>query len=168
MDNYDINDFMINLKIISKIKEKDKMYVKNKLIHIETPYPLQFVYRTINRSSRKETTRYLLSFYRNLKIYIDNIFKKRYMNPDNFNNNPTLAHKEYIFFIQERQDLSDIKNNILYSNSGLSNLIKTYHKDLNMMNCLEHIINNNNRLIDYCRRMISQIKEDYLNIMSSK
>jgi len=168
MDNYDINDFMINLKIISKIKEKDKMYVKNKLIHIEPPYPLQFVYRTINRSSRKETTRYLLSFYRNLKIYIDNIFNKRYMNPDNFINNPTLAHKEYIFFIQERQDLSDIKNNILYSNSGLSNLIKTYHKDLNMINCLEHIISNNNRLIDYCRRMISQIKEDYLNIMSSK
>lgn len=167
MDNYDINDFMVNLKIISKIKEKDKLYIKNKLVHIEPPYALQFVYRTINRSSRKETTRYLFSFYRSLKIYVDNIFNKRYMNPDNFINNPTLAHKEYIFFIQERQVISDIKNHIIYSNSGLYNLIKTYHKDLNMINCLEHIINNNNKLIENCRIMISQIKKDYLNIMSS-
>ena len=54
--NYD--DVILNLKILSKIKEKEKLIISNKLFNIDKRYG-QFIVRYLNDDNRQDTLKHL-------------------------------------------------------------------------------------------------------------
>ena len=54
--NYD--DVILNLKILSKIKEKEKLIISNKLFNIDKRYG-QFICRSITDDNRNDTIRHI-------------------------------------------------------------------------------------------------------------
>tara|TARA_B110000208_G_scaffold191467_1_gene258412 strand:+ start:3536 stop:3958 length:423 start_codon:yes stop_codon:yes gene_type:complete len=54
--NYD--DVILNLKILSKIKEKEKLIISNKLFNIDKRY-IQFIVRTLTDDNRNDTIRHI-------------------------------------------------------------------------------------------------------------
>jgi hypothetical protein len=117
----DIEDNILNLKIISKIKENDKLCTHEKIIKIDPPSILQGVNRWINSEGRGVTLEKLKEIINNSlkiteKLLEDEKFKKDHNLKDLEENNSQIFQKFII----------EMTNSLL----GLENLKKTYCDDI--------------------------------------
>lgn len=117
----DIEDNILNLKIISKIKENDKLCTHEKIIKIDPPSILQGVNRWINSEGRAVTLDKLKDIINNSlkiteKLLEDEKFKKDNNLKDLEENNSQIFQKFII----------EMTNSLL----GLENLKKTYCEDI--------------------------------------
>ena len=121
-----------NLKIISNIKEYDKLIIdENKHIDIDSPTYLQFARRWWSGRNRLNTLNYLKNcVYRDAFIIIDNTLKNEIKNKINMNYFEQSNHNILQKF------LLDLKNSI----RGLQNLKITYNNDVSFKSNLDVII----------------------------
>lgn len=135
-----IQNILINLNIISKIKPYDKIYInKDNLITIEYNSILQGFYRFFYNNSREKNLTNLLIFYQTVYSTIDDLLNSQYLNIENILNYIKEDNDEYnkVF-----SNLSKLKHYLLLSIDGINNLKKTYHGDIVTDSKLEIIINN--------------------------
>ena len=117
----EIEDNILNLKIISKIKEHDKLCTHDKIIKIDPPSILQGVNRWINSEGRGVTLDKLKNIINNSlsiteKLLENEKFKKENNIKDLEENNSQIFQKFII----------EMTNCLL----GLENLKKTYNEDI--------------------------------------
>ena len=124
-----LDDFILDLKILSKIKSGQKLSLgENNNIYIDTSY-LQYFYRLFGDSSRNSTIEYLEILDKNISAKIETIINNQEQKIDLF-----LDSKENI--------LLNISHNLSLSLVGLNNLINTYISDELIVSKLEMLIHN--------------------------
>lgn len=117
----DIEDNILNLKIISKIKEGDKLCISDKIIKIDPPSILQGVNRWINSEGRGVTLDRLKNIIDDTLNITEKLLdseknKKDAIEKDLDENNSQIFQKFII----------EMTNSLL----GLENLKKTYNQDI--------------------------------------
>ena len=116
-----IEEIMLNLKMISSINPNDKLYLEDRLFKIDSPTIIQGFTRWFNDYSRTKTMENIDDLVGLTTIYVDAIFKK----------------------IQRTSDDNRICQNILVEISnvikGLQNLKITYSNDTFIQSKLEII-----------------------------
>lgn len=133
-----LQNILINLNILSKIKPYDKIYInKDNLITIETNTILQGLIRFIYNNGREKNINNLNTFYSDVFNLIDDILNSHYLHITT--NNIDIENDD---FIRISTNLSKINFYLKSSLSGLNNLRKTYHDDIVSDSKLEIIINN--------------------------
>jgi len=138
MENYidldilpDEKNVFTNLKIISNIKEYDKLIINNKQIDIDNPSYLQFMRRWWNGRNRLNTLLYLKDY----------VYKDAFLLIDNTLQNEIKKKIIKIFFEHSNHNilqkfLIELKNSI----RGLQNLKITYNSDVSFKSQLDIII----------------------------
>jgi hypothetical protein len=116
-----IEEIMLNLKMVSSINPNDKLYLEERLFKIDSPTIIQGFMRWFNDYSRIKTMEHIDDLVGLTTIYIDGIFKKT----------------------QITNDDNRICQNILVEISnvikGLQNLKQTYSTDIFIQSKLEII-----------------------------
>ena len=125
-----LDDYILDLKIISKIKPNYKLSIINDKISIDTN-SLQSLTRYFSSYSRGDTIEYLENLDKQLLIHIEKLINTK--------------DSELNLMFNSRSNILvtltyDLKLGIL----GLNNLINTYQKDELIVSKLEIIINNFN------------------------
>ena len=127
-----IDNIILNLKIISEIRKKDKLSVIEDLVAIDKPGPLQGIKRWYSNNNRLITIEKIESIVvKSIKITKDkiNIIK----------NNDNLVDKQYF-----EEDISQffhrLSFNLTNSIKGLNNLKLTYINDISIKTRLDLII----------------------------
>lgn len=128
----DIKCIFINLKIISNIKEYDKLITSDdKQIEIDNASYLQFMRRWWNGRNRNSTLNYLKDFvYRDAFKVIDNTLQNELREKQDVN----YFHESNHNILQKF--LLELKNSI----KGLQNLKITYNNDVSFKSQLDVII----------------------------
>jgi len=134
IDKEDLPDVKIiftNLKIISNIKEYDKLIINDKQIDIDNPGYLQCMRRWWNGRNRLNTLTYLKDYvYRDAFLIIDTTLQNEIKNKNNHN---YFQHSNHNIL---QKFLIDLKNSI----RGLQNLKITYNIDVSFKSQLDVII----------------------------
>jgi hypothetical protein len=130
-----MNNTLINLKILSKVKPNDKIYINNdNFISIEYESFLQGILRFIFNNSREKNINHLNNFYVTVYAYIDELINSKYLtnniNCDHENENYTNAYN----------NLKEINQYIKASIHGLENLKQTYLPDIVTISKIDIII----------------------------
>jgi len=116
-----VENTILNLKMMSQIKPFDKLYIENGLLKIDTPALFQGIYRWYKEYSRENTAKDLDAIIKSVIEITDNLLEK-----DNITNDEnTLC----------QQILIEINN----ASKGLSNLKITYKDDTFMFSKLDII-----------------------------
>jgi recombination DNA repair RAD52 pathway protein len=147
MDNKEIkektlNDFILDLKIISKIKPFDKVCVDNDTIRIDNSY-IQPIKRFLYNNSRITTIEYLENLDKNLTIEIE-----KYINENttisNASNESNISNDSYKSYFNDTSSniLINLSHDITLSLTGLINLKNTYSYDELVISKLEMLISN--------------------------
>ena len=131
-DNIDklLEETLLNLKIISNIKENDKLNSLGEIVKINQPYMLQGIERWYNKESRDNTIN-------KLDLIVNNSFKltEIILSREQEDNEDEKCLKE---------NNNQIFQNLLYemTNSllGIENLKKTYKDDITISSKLDIII----------------------------
>ena len=123
----ELDNIVLNLKILSKLKENYKLNVNGKNLSINNSY-IPSITRYLNDDSREGTILFLESLDKLIKNKIEKIVE------ENSDSNMFLTSKENI--------LLQISHNLTISLVGLNNLIKTYSSDELTTSKIEIIINN--------------------------
>ena len=126
-----IEENILNLKIISKIKEHDKLSSQDKIIKIDPPSMLQGVYRWVNAEGRAITLEKLTEIIdESMKITEGLLAREK-----------EIKEQEYLD-LQENN--SQIFQNFIIeltgSLLGLENLKKTYGNDINITSELDLLL----------------------------
>jgi hypothetical protein len=133
-----IDDNILNLKIISKIKPNDKLLANNNLLEIDSPYILQSVNRWYNNESRSITIEKLNSIlegtFKITKILLEN-------EKNNKEDDKSLEENNSQIF---QTLILEMRNSLV----GLENLKKTYSEDILISSQLDLLINKLNTRID--------------------
>jgi hypothetical protein len=154
---------LINLNIVSKIRPNDKIYVNtDNYISIEYDSMFQGFLRFIYNNSRNKNINNLNNFYSLTFNQIDDLLNSKYLNvfiskidfrkspnkhahhTDEKSNFP-IEHRcdlENENFLKVYSDLMEINHYIKLSISGLENLKKTYVSDVLTTSKIDIIINN--------------------------
>ena len=122
----ELDNIVLNLKILSKLKENYKLNVNDKNLSIDSSY-IPSITRYFSDDSRNGTIIFLENLDKLIKNKIEKIVE------ENSNNNMFLNSKENI--------LLQISHNLTMSLVGLNNLIKTYNNDELITSKLEMVIN---------------------------
>jgi len=138
MENYidldilpDEKNVFTNLKIISNIKEYDKLIINNKQIDIDNPSYLQFMRRWWNGRNRLNTLLYLKDYvYKDAFLLIDNTLQNEIKKKTNQH---FFEHSNHNIL---QKFLIELKNSI----RGLQNLKITYNSDVSFKSQLDIII----------------------------
>lgn len=130
-----------NLKILSKIIPKDKIYCKDGVFVIHRKRAYLGLSRYINSESRIETIKHLEEFTSRLFSVIDKIYNAE-CETDNLSNNyySTYDSKPEVFKLENSKLLISFTNEIEKAICGLGNLKLTYKKDISTVSSLEIII----------------------------
>lgn len=133
-----IDENILNLKIISKIKPNDKLLANNNLLEIDSPHILQSVNRWYNNESRSITIE-------KLNIILEGTFKitKILLENEKKNKDDDKSLEENNSQIFQTLIL-EMKNSLV----GLENLKKTYSEDILISSQLDLLINKLNTRID--------------------
>ena len=132
-----IDENILNLKIISKIKENDKLLAHKNLLEIDSPHIFQSVNRWYNNENRNITIDKL-----------NNILE------GTFNITKSILEREKI--IKKKKSLEE-NNSQLFQTlilemrnclTGLDNLKKTYSEDILISSQLDLLINKLNNRVD--------------------
>jgi hypothetical protein len=135
--NGTVDNCLLNLKIISKLEENDKLITTEKLLKIDKPTLLQGVHRWMGNESRTNTLEILNQIYENSFNITDNLLDKEKESNEN------------------KKELEDSNSQIFqkfiieFTNSltGIDNLKKTYKNDILVLSQLDMISNKlNSRL----------------------
>ena len=136
-NNTEIDNCLLNLKIISKLEENDKLITNQDILKIDKPVVFQGIKRWYSKEGREETMEKLNGIFQKSFDITDSILK----NEQNQNNNTI--------------DLNDSNSQVFqkfiveFTNSlnGIDNLKKTYKEDIPMKSQLDMIGSKlNNRL----------------------
>ena len=154
---------LINLNIVSKIRPNDKIYVNtDNYISIEYDSMFQGFLRFIYNNSRNKNINNLNNFYSLTFNQIDDLLNSKYLNvfisKIDFRKSPNknihqsedksnfpIEHRcdlENENFLKVYSDLMEINHYIKLSISGLDNLKKTYVADVLTTSKIDIIINN--------------------------
>ena len=133
-----IDENILNLKIISKIKANDKLLANNNLLEIDSPHILQSVNRWYNNEGRAITIEKLNSIlegtFKITKILLENEKKNQEEDKSLEENNSQIFQTLIL----------EMKNSLV----GLENLKKTYSEDILISSQLDLLINKLNTRID--------------------
>lgn len=152
-----MQNILINLNIISKIRPNDKIFVNtDNYISIEYDSMFQGILRFFYNNSRSKNINNLNNFYSLTFSQIDDLINSKYLNVyiskidfrksqcKNNESNFPIEHKcdlENDNFLKVYNELTEIKHYISLSISGLNNLKKTYISDVLTSSKLDIIIN---------------------------
>jgi hypothetical protein len=173
-----MQNILINLNIISKIKPNDKIYINtDNYMSIEHDSALQGLFRFIYNNSRTKNLNCLNSFYLSVYNYIEDTINSKYLllsdkNGQLFTDN-TLDTNVYLLdykchlendnFITIYNNLVELSHYLKLSITGLDNLKKTYISDVVTVSKLDIIIND----IEAHIKKINK-KLDYINDIKKK
>lgn len=131
-----LNDILLNLKIISDIKEYDKISITddNKII-IDSPYIGQCVIRRYNGDNREKSIEFIEMLIDNIFKIMDNLIEDQ-QNVVKNKGDYTSIHIESNLLSQFHDILIQLQNTI----DGLQNLKITYVKDVSIKSKLDLII----------------------------
>lgn len=146
LDKKQIEDNLLNLKIISKIKENDKLSSQEKIIKIDPPSILQGVYRWINSEGRSITLEKLTEIINNSMEITEGLLKRE----------NDLKETEYLDLQENNSQIFqtfiiELTNTLL----GLENLKKTYYNDINIMSQLDILLKKITTRIDKMTKLCS-------------
>lgn len=165
-----LQNILINLNILSKIKPYDKIYINtDNLITIEYNSIFQGIYRFFYNNNREKNLTNLVIFYQTVYSTIDDLLNSQYLNIDNV---PQYIKNDIDEYNKTLNNLTKIKYYLELSVSGIHNLKKTYHGDIVTDSRLDIIINNCEMYIDkICKKIIIintlEAKYNIINIQSS-
>ena len=135
--NTEIDTYLLNLKIISKIEENDKLITTDKLIKIDKPTVFQGVHRWMSSESRTNTLEILNQIYENSFDITDILLTKE---KDLDENKKELEDSNSQIF---QKFIIEFTNSLV----GIDNLKKTYKDDILILSQLDMISNKiNSRL----------------------
>ena len=141
--NDKLDKLLLELKIISNIKEYDKICVRDNIM-IDTPYLLQSVARTYNGDSREKSIKYIQKIIDDIFEILDNLLEDA--------KNPLPTHASIHYYSNKSQmekvDFKDetitiyqkTNQNLTESISGLQNLKITYLNDISTTAKLDMLI----------------------------
>lgn len=151
-----MQNILINLNIISKIKPNDKIYINSEnFISIETDSAFQGILRFLYNNSRNKNINNLNNFYSGTYESIDDLINSKYLNifiskldfrksKDNLlDHSYPLEHQcdlENENFIQIYNSLLEYKHYMTLSIHGLNNLKQTYSSDIVTISKIDIII----------------------------
>lgn len=155
-----LQNILINLNILSKIKPYDKFYIdNNNLITIEYNNFFQGLFRFLYNNGREKNINNLTNFYNTVFDLIDDILispKLQLINIDDLENDE---------FIKINTNINKIYFYLSSSMDGLNNLRTTYHNDIVSDSKLEIIIKN---IESYLIKMKKKIEIIELTINNNK
>jgi hypothetical protein len=125
-------ELVLDLKIISKIKPYEKLYIEDNKISIDNTYYLSFIYRYLYNQTRDLTISYLETLNVDLTLKLNEILTKTC----NENNN------ENIITDNPSNVLVNLSHDLTLCNIGLKNLIISYNNDEYIKSKIEILINN--------------------------
>ena len=136
--NESIDNNILNLKIISKIEENDKLITTNDLLKIDRPTLFQGVHRWIGNEGRQNTIERLNEIYDTGFKITDELLSKEKSVPENQNELGDTNSQIFQKYIVE------------FTNSlnGIDNLRKTYKNDVLILSQLEMISNKVNTRLE--------------------
>lgn len=136
--NTDIDNNLLNLKIISKIEEKDKLITNENLLKIDRPNIFQGVHRWIGNENRENTLQKLNSIYEDCFKITDNILNQE-KNVEKESNQLDYSNSQIFqkFIIEFTNSLN-----------GIDNLKKTYKNDTLVLSQLDMISNKLNTRLE--------------------
>ena len=126
-----LEETLLNLKIISNIKENDKLNSLGSIVKINQPYMLQGLERWYNKESRDNTVN-KLDLIVNTSFNLTDIILLRKRNEEDENDKSLKENNNQIF----QNLLYEMTNSLL----GLENLKKTYKDDITISSKLDIII----------------------------
>lgn len=150
-----IQNILINLNILSKIKPYDKIFInKDSLITIEYNSIFQGIMRFFYNNNREKNLTNLLTFYQSVYSLVDELLNSQYLASDNI--------EEYIEddndeFYKVYNNLKKINHYLEISLNGIQNLKKTYNSDIVTDSKLDIIINNTDSYITKITKKINAI-----------
>jgi hypothetical protein len=121
-----LNDLILDLKIISKIKPNNKLIIENNKIYIDDSYYFASILRYFYNQNRNSSIEYIEKLNENLEIEINDII----INKKNENN--ILKDNPSNILVNLSHDLTQAVN-------GLKNLILTYSNDNFLISKIEMI-----------------------------
>ena len=141
-----IEDNLLNLKIISKIKENDKLSSQEKIIRIDPPSLLQGVYRWMNAEGRNITLDKLTDIVNESMEITEGLLRREKELKDN----------EYLDLQENNSQIFqnfiiELTNSLL----GLENLKKTYCDDISVMSQLDILLKKITTRIDKMTKLCS-------------
>ena len=140
-----IDENILNLKIISKIRENDKLLTNNNLLAIDSPHLFQSINRWYNKESRNITIDKLNDIldgtFAITKILLDQE-KKSKISKDSLEEDNSQIFQTFIL---------EMKNSLV----GLENLKKTYSEDILISSQLDLLINKLNTKIEKMSKMFT-------------
>jgi hypothetical protein len=158
-----LQNILINLNILSKIKPYDKIYInKDNLITIEYNSILQGFFRFIYNNGREKNINNLNNFYNTVFDLIDDTLNSYYLQS---NNNIDINNDD---FIKVYSNLTKINYYLHLSLDGLNNLKTTYHEDIVSDSKLEIIINNVESYLSKIKKKIDLINISNNNYIKEK
>ena len=132
-----IDTNILNLKIISKIKENDKLLANKELLEIDSPNLFQSVNRWYNNENRNITIDKLNEILEGTFKITDNLLKNTQKNK---NKNSLEENSSQIF----QNLILEMRNSLV----GLENLKKTYSNDILISSQLDLLNNKLNSRIE--------------------
>ena len=141
-----IDENILNLKIISKIRENDKLLTNNNLLAIDSPHLFQSLNRWYNKESRSITIEKLNDIldgtFAITKILLDQEKKNNNKDRESLEENNSQIFQTFIL---------EMKNSLV----GLENLKKTYSEDILISSQLDLLINKLNTKIEKMSKMFT-------------
>ena len=141
-----IDENILNLKIISKIRENDKLLTNNNLLAIDSPHLFQSVNRWYNNESRTITIDKLNDIldgtFAITKILLDQEKRNNNKEKESLEENNSQIFQTFIL---------EMKNSLI----GLENLKKTYSEDILISSQLDLLINKLNTKIEKMSKMFT-------------
>lgn len=153
-----LQNILINLNILSKIKPYDKIYINSdNLITIEYNSVFQGFYRFFYNNNREKNLTNLVIFYQTVYSTIDDLLNSQYLNTNNTENVINYIKNDNDDFNKSFSNLNKINHYLGLSISGVNNLKKTYHGDIVTDSKLDIIINNCEMYIEKIKKKINTI-----------
>lgn len=184
-----MQNILINLNIVSKIRPNDKIYINNdNFISIEYDSMFQGVLRFFYNNSRNKNINNLNNFYSLTFSQIDDLLNSKYLNifisKSNFRNNKN-KHTQHVDerydlpiehrcdlenenFLKVYSDLTEINYYIKLSINGLENLKKTYNSDILTSSKIDIIINSVESIIKKINKKLEHIDLIKRNILDDE
>ena len=138
-----IENCLLNLKIISKLEENEKLITTNNVLKIDKPVIFQGVKRWYAKESRDVTINKLNDIYTNSFGITDNLLKKE-QNTDIANNSLEDSNSQVF-----QKFILEFTNSL----KGIDNLKKTYSNDVPMISQLDMLSNKLNTRLEKMNKM---------------
>jgi len=155
-----LDNMILNLKIIANVKEYDKLSIIDNKICIDTPYMLQGLWRKWYGQGRNETLDCIKKVINDIFIFTDELLKMN-SNKKNLRSNPisipkdNTTHTNIIGFKESNSCIfSTIMINLDESIKGIQNLKITYLGDTTISSELDLLISKIHNRIEQIKKIL--------------